>query len=132
MEAGKVMQEKSKYKINKSKNHTVLFRKLPSTKLTVGPFTLVSSTGVIQPGETAVVQITCTPKEKKLYQEAVLFLVSEENPSPNRGVKLQLITEGALPKIEFKNYSFIFKDHYLTKNCESAVSKNIVLQNDEK
>lgn len=103
------------------------FRKKPKpTKLNVSCFTIISSTGILEPGETTTIEVTAKPKTVGPVEETILVFISECEPSDRKGIPFILSTKGVVPTYNFSNFKDIFFEQYVVNtmadfNCPEQV-----------
>uniref|UniRef100_A0A6P7FKJ2 Hydrocephalus-inducing protein-like n=1 Tax=Diabrotica virgifera virgifera TaxID=50390 RepID=A0A6P7FKJ2_DIAVI len=86
------------------------------TVLNVGEFTIISSTGSVEPGATAEVTVTYKPIYAGLHEEVIYVTVSEPAKGFHKEKIITLHAEGAEPRLIFDDYQKMFKEIYIVQN----------------
>ncbi|XP_072381898.1 hydrocephalus-inducing protein homolog isoform X2 [Diabrotica undecimpunctata] len=100
----------------KSKDSLRKSAKAKETVLNVGEFTIISSTGSVEPGTTAEVEVTYKPSYAGLHEEVIYIIVSEPAKGFHKERTVTLHAEGAEPKLIFDDYQKMFKELYIVQN----------------
>lgn len=91
------------------------------TRLDVGIFSIVSSTGTVGPGESKKVTVTAHPKNLERQEEIIIFFMSERSPKERKGQHVLLSACGAVPKINFTDMHLIFREMYVIDSYTGMV-----------
>lgn len=91
-------------------------KKTVSGILKLETFEISPSSKLVEAGETAVVQIICSPIEVKTVEEIITIFVDECPPDLRNGSDLKIIAEGCIPKINFEDYKIMFREHYVCRD----------------
>lgn len=95
-------------------------------KLSIGCFSIQSSTGEIMPNETAQIDIECTPQKNEEYKEIVTLFISESLDKNKDGKRITLSVIGCEPVLNFDNLRKIFREQYITDKLENLNCSKIV------
>ncbi|KAF7287159.1 hypothetical protein GWI33_002530 [Rhynchophorus ferrugineus] len=124
-----ISNKKEKTKSEKSKsskdNKQSKKEKVKITKLDIRGFSVVSSSGTVEPDETTEISVDFMPRELEDYKEEILLNVAECSEK-NKKKMLTLKGTGCEPKINFKEYDKIFIEQFIVKQYGDFVqTKNI-------
>lgn len=89
----------------------MFFRTKPS-KIDIGIFTVIPSTGIIHPKETVTINIICNVSKFGLVEETAKLFISECPMSNKKGTSLNLLVTGAVPNVNFSPVDNIFMEQY--------------------
>lgn len=81
-------------------------------------FILCPSTGEIQPGDTAKIEVVCYPEELKYYNEIIFLHVTEPLKEHLHGKNITLHVTGSEPLINFNKPMDIFREVFFVKSIE--------------
>lgn len=87
----------------------------------MGPFGLVSSTGTIEPGSVAAINVTSRPKQIGNIEEVVYIFLSECPPEHRKGIQINLCVNSCVPSVDLENYDDVFKEQYVVDSYEEFV-----------
>lgn len=95
------------------------------TKLDVGGFIIVPSTGFVPPGDKLSIDVEIEPHEAKGYKEKILLNIAEiEDKQKNKVLSLEAI--GCEPKINLTDLESVFLEQFIVANVEDFVTpKNV-------
>lgn len=103
-----------------------IFRPKP-TKIDIGIFSLVSSTGTVAPGEVTAIEVTCIPNHLGPITEDAIFFISEAKPCDRKGVFIKMKVNGAMPSLDLTNFEDIFFEQYVVNSMKDFVCSEQVI-----
>ncbi|XP_048520745.1 hydrocephalus-inducing protein homolog isoform X1 [Dendroctonus ponderosae] len=115
--------KKTKTKSAGSKSSTKTEKKKATkiTKLDVGGFSIVPSTGFVAPGDKLSIDVEIAPNEMKDYKEKILLNIPEiEDKQKNKVISLEAI--GCEPKINLTDPEGVFLEQFIVANVEDFVA----------
>lgn len=109
------------YHLQRSKYLKYFSPKVKITKLDVGPFTLASSTGNIEPKKSTTINVTCKPKQLGDIEELILIHVSDAPPPYKKGIILKLSVKSVIPHIDLDDIENIFKEQIVVNSLDDLI-----------
>ncbi|GJQ69846.1 hypothetical protein Trydic_g22394 [Trypoxylus dichotomus] len=105
--------------------------KAKPTKLNVSCFTLVSSTGTLEPGENTFIHVTAKPTAIGVFEEKILIFISECEPAHRKGIPIVLTSAAIYPKYNFTDFADIFYEQHVLNtisdfNCPEQIDNKQV------
>lgn len=97
------------------------------TKLDVGPFTLVSSTGNILPKTSITINVTCKPKQLGDIEETILLYITESAPPYSKGILMKLVVKSVIPDIDLEDFDNIFKEQFVINSLDDLICDDQVI-----
>ncbi|XP_063234801.1 hydrocephalus-inducing protein-like [Bacillus rossius redtenbacheri] len=93
-------------------------------QLTVGMFVVSSSTGTVASSESVQLPVECVLNAEGVFQEKIFVHIFGSRPEFKGGVPVQLMAQGCLPTVDYKNIENIFREHYICESIDSFEHRN--------
>lgn len=97
-----------------------------TTKLQVGPFTVMKTEGNLQPGEVDTIAIECYPEVVGPQEEEILIVVPDSVPEDRSGKLVTLSVNSCLPSVDFHNLDSIFLENHIVDRVQDFLCRKEV------
>lgn len=102
----------------KSKRSKQSTTKKKVVNLKYGVFSITPFTGLVAPNHEALIEIKSQPNQVKMYEENIIIYISQPSPNDKNGKTLRLQVNACEPKVNFKDFRYIFKEQYIVEKIE--------------